>query len=72
MLGVTADSANRSFSDIMGMLTPIDSALHTNYHSVWEKARIKETNATKADERRPSPISGSPTRSSHQARLTMG
>ncbi|RVJ51261.1 integrase [Sinorhizobium medicae] len=51
--GLTADSANRSFSDIMGMLTPIDSALHTNYHAVWEKARIKETNATKGGRRPP-------------------
>jgi len=51
--GLKADTANRSFSDIMGMLTPIDAALHTNYHAVWEKARIKETNATKGRSRPP-------------------
>lgn len=53
--GLKADTANRSFSDIMGMLTPIDAALHTNYHAVWEKARIKETNATKGRSRPPFP-----------------
>ncbi|MBZ7921678.1 tyrosine-type recombinase/integrase [Ensifer adhaerens] len=53
--GLKADTANRSFSDIMGMLTPIDAALHTNYHAVWEKARIRETNATKGRSRPPFP-----------------
>ncbi|MBD9372132.1 tyrosine-type recombinase/integrase [Rhizobium sp. ARZ01] len=55
--GLTADTANRSFSDIMGMLTPIDNALHTTYHAIWEKARIKETNATKGTSRPPFPVS---------------
>ncbi|MDW9441000.1 tyrosine-type recombinase/integrase [Sinorhizobium meliloti] len=54
--GLAADSANRSFSDIMGMLTPIDNALHTNYHAAWEKARIRETNATKGGTRPPFPV----------------
>ncbi|MDK1386403.1 site-specific integrase [Sinorhizobium sp. 8-89] len=54
--GLKADTANRSFSDLMGMLTPIDNALHTNYHEVWEKARIKETNATKGSSRPPFPL----------------
>ncbi|MBD9445733.1 MULTISPECIES: site-specific integrase [unclassified Rhizobium] len=48
-----AYTANRSFSDMLGMLTVIDEALHTNYKEVWTKSRIKETNANKLDKRRP-------------------
>lgn len=50
-----AYSANRSFTDIAGMLTVIDDALHTQFHKVWEKIRIKETNATKLGTRPPFP-----------------
>jgi integrase len=46
-----AYSANRSFSDLMGMLSVIDNALQTSFKDPWEKARIKETNATKLDKR---------------------
>jgi integrase len=46
-----AYSANRSFSDILGMLSVIDDALHTSYKEVWEKSRIKETNANKLNKR---------------------
>lgn len=51
-----AYSANRSFSDIKGMLTVIDDALHTNYRTAWDKVRLKETNATKLDKRMPFPV----------------
>ena len=54
--GLTAYSANRSFSDIAGMLSVIDNALLTNFHGVWEKLRIKETAATKLARRPPFPI----------------
>lgn len=50
-----AYSANRSFSDIAGMLTVIDDALQTQYRRAWEKIRIKATNATKLDTRPPFP-----------------
>lgn len=50
-----AYSANRSFSDIKGMLTVIDDALHTEYRTAWDKVRLKETNATKLDKRMPFP-----------------
>ncbi|WP_312414185.1 tyrosine-type recombinase/integrase [Shinella sp.] len=50
-----AYSANRSFSDIKGMLTVIDDALHTNFRLAWDKVRLKETNATKLDKRLPFP-----------------
>jgi integrase len=48
-----AYTANRSFSDLKGMLTVIDDALHTNYRLAWDKIRLKETNATKLDKRIP-------------------
>jgi len=48
-----AYSANRSFSDIKGMLTVIDDALHTSYRTAWDKVRLKETNATKLEKRIP-------------------
>ena len=48
-----AYTANRSFSDLKGMITVIDNALHTDFHKVWEKARLKETNATKLEKRYP-------------------
>jgi integrase len=48
-----ADTINRSFSDMKGMLTVIDQRLQTDYHSVWDKTRVKATNATKADKRLP-------------------
>ena len=60
--GLTAYSANRSFSDIKGMLTVIDNALHTEFHKVWEGARLKETNANKLQTRPPSPLIGFATR----------
>ncbi len=53
--GLRAYSANRSFTDIAGMLTVIDAAVSTKYHDVWEKVRIKETNATKLNKRLPFP-----------------
>ncbi|MFB9952177.1 DUF6538 domain-containing protein [Rhizobium puerariae] len=49
--GLKAYSANRSFSDIAGMLAAIDTALHTEYRKPWTQARIKETNATKLGKR---------------------
>lgn len=51
--GLKAYTANRSFSDMLGMLTVIDDALHTNYKEVWTKSRIKETNANKLGKRHP-------------------
>ncbi|OWV94435.1 integrase [Rhizobium sp. R72] len=48
-----AYTANRSFSDMLGMLTVIDDALQTNYKEPWTKIRIKETNANKLDKRHP-------------------
>ncbi|MEY9829808.1 integrase [Sinorhizobium fredii] len=54
--GLTAYSANRCFSDMMGMLSVVDDALHTDFHSAWEKTRIKETNATKLKKRPPFPV----------------
>lgn len=51
--GLRAYSANRSITDIAGMLTVIDGALQTNFHAPWEKARIKETNKTKLRKRVP-------------------
>lgn len=53
--GLRAYSANRSITDIAGMLTVIDAALRSNFHAVWEKVRIKETNATKLGKRLPFP-----------------
>lgn len=51
--GLTAYSANRSFSDIKGMLSVVDDALQTNYRQPWDKIRLKETNATKGKKRLP-------------------
>lgn len=46
-----AYSVNRSFSDIKGMLSVVDDALQTEFGKAWDKARIRETNATKLDKR---------------------
>lgn len=51
--GLKAYSANRSFSDLKGMLGVIDNALHTNFRDPWDGIRIKETNATKLERRYP-------------------
>ncbi len=51
-----AYSANRSITDIAGMLSVIDDALQTEFHKPWEKLRIKETNATKLGKRPPFPV----------------
>ncbi|MCM2455281.1 tyrosine-type recombinase/integrase [Rhizobium sp. CG4] len=51
-----AYSANRSFTDLAGMLSVIDDALQTEFHKAWEKLRIKETNATKLEKRPPFPV----------------
>lgn len=51
--GLRADSANRSMSDVAGMLTVIDGALQTEFHTVFEKVRIKPTNKTKLRKRPP-------------------
>lgn len=51
-----AYSANRSITDIAGMLTVIDDVLQTEFHKPWEKLRIKETNATKLGKRPPFPV----------------
>ncbi len=53
---LTAYSANRSFSDIKGMLTIIDNALQTNFRIPWAGIRLKETNATKMKKRPPFPV----------------
>lgn len=50
-----ADTINRCFSDIKGMLTVIDNALHTNFGEVWERSRVKATNKTRSDKRPPYP-----------------
>lgn len=52
---LTAYSANRCFSDIAGMLSVVDGALHSEYQKVWSRLRIKETNATKLKKRPPFP-----------------
>ncbi|KAA3531454.1 hypothetical protein DXM29_05735 [Agrobacterium tumefaciens] len=36
-----AYSANRSITDIAGMLTVIDDALQTEFHNPWEKGRLR-------------------------------
>lgn len=51
--GLKAYTANRCFSDIMGMISIIDDALHTEFKKPWEKSRIKETNKTKLKKRHP-------------------
>ncbi|MBB3410651.1 integrase [Rhizobium sp. BK316] len=51
-----AYSANRCFSDLKGMLTVIDDALQTDYRTVWDKVRLKETVATKLGKRPPFPV----------------
>ncbi|WPE19985.1 DUF6538 domain-containing protein [Shinella zoogloeoides] len=51
--GLTAYTANRSFSDMKGMLGAIDDALRTRYREPWLDIRIKTTNATKGKKRRP-------------------
>lgn len=51
-----AYSANRSFSDLKGMLTVVDDALQTNFGKAWENIRIRETNATKLDKRPMFPV----------------
>ena len=50
-----ADTINRSFSDMKGMLTVIDQRLQTEFSKVWGGTRVKATNATKADKRLPFP-----------------
>lgn len=50
-----AYTANRSFSDLKGMIGVIDTALHTDFRKAWEESRLKETNATKLRKRRPFP-----------------
>lgn len=44
---LTAYAANRCFSDIKGMLTVIDSALQTQFNTVWAGIRIKATQKTR-------------------------
>jgi integrase len=53
--GLKADSLNRSFTDMKGMLATIDDAKHTSYRTPWERVRVKPTNATKAKKRPPFP-----------------
>lgn len=50
-----AYTANRSFSDLKGMIGVVDIALHTDFKKAWEESRLKETNATKLRRRRPFP-----------------
>lgn len=52
---LTAYTANRSFSDLGGMLKVIDNALQTTFLSAWGDIRIKATNATKLAKRPPFP-----------------
>jgi integrase len=54
--GLRADSLNRSFTDIKGMLSVVDSALHTSFHTPWEKTRVRPTNKTRASKRPPFPL----------------
>lgn len=51
--GLTRDAANRSFSDIQGMLTHIDDALQTNYRAAWGGLRIKGGSRAKTRRRPP-------------------
>lgn len=55
--GLTAYAANRSFSDIRGMLKPIDIALETDCVAVWAGISVAETNATALAKRPPLPPS---------------
>ncbi|MDR6953761.1 integrase [Ancylobacter sp. 3268] len=49
--GLRAYTANRSFTDIKGMLAVVDGALRTSFHAVWEKVSLPETNKTKLRKR---------------------
>ncbi|GAB4071809.1 tyrosine-type recombinase/integrase [Ancylobacter sonchi] len=49
--GLRAYTANRSFTDIKGMLAVVDAALRTSFHAVWEKVSLPETNKTKLRKR---------------------
>lgn len=49
--GLRADTLNRCFTDIKGMLTVVDGALQTHYCDVWKATRVKPTNKTKSVKR---------------------
>lgn len=49
--GLKADSANRSFTDLRGMLSVIDAATRSNYVEVWKGIAIKATAKTKTGRR---------------------
>lgn len=53
--GLTVDAANRSFSDIKGMLSVIDKALETEFASPWARLNLKGTAKTKSKKRLPYP-----------------
>lgn len=52
---LTVDAANKSFSNIKGMLTMVDKALQTEHGLKWMKINLEETAATKVKERPPYP-----------------
>ncbi|WP_245424294.1 site-specific integrase [Sinorhizobium sp. BJ1] len=54
--GLTAYSANRCFSDIMGMLSVTDNALHSDFHLPWEKTH-QGNERDQAEQAPPFPIS---------------
>ena len=49
--GLTVEAANKCFSNIKGMLTVVDDALHTDYGSIWSRLLLKSTASTKAKQR---------------------
>lgn len=50
---VTSASANRTMSDIKGMLTVVDLALSTTYGEPWENLRIKDKKQKSKGRKRP-------------------
>lgn len=51
--GLKAYSANRSFTDLSGMMRVLDDANRTNWAAMWEKVRVGETDSTALDVRVP-------------------
>jgi len=51
--GLTVEAPNKSFSNIKGMITQIDKALHTDFGTVWAGLALEATAATKARPRLP-------------------
>ncbi len=53
---LTIEAPNKSFSNLKGMLTVVDNALHTDYGANWTKLNLPPTAKTKAKARPPYPL----------------